>query len=547
MERSEGKRAVRARFVAGLAVLLLAVGSGVSAAEYPRKVAIAPFAVLTSQEELQKIAPLFPRLLSSRLMALSGAEVLLLPAGEASPGEAAKKSGYSLLLTGSVAKLGAGYSIDVTATDLSGGKTAGAFFASAETIDAIIPRLGDLAADISEKLFGVQPAVRPTAPVAAQPQAGVPAVQGPASTVPVLPQAAVPGPQPVFPPAGPVTPGQGWDPSSLAKIGQSDKIVDELYGVVAGDTDAEGNGDVIAWGRTVLYFYRVKGAEVLPFTRITKELSHHFLGVAAVDIDGDGGKELLVMDLVGDDLESFILKKQDGVYREVAEKIPYFLAVLPDWQGKPVVVGQHAGFDAPFQGKIYRMTWDGKTLVPGDPLPADTSISPLSQGVLGLSSAKIGDGWKLIYTDETSRLRVLDSTGKSEFKSKSQYGLPFDFFEWGPYQPLEGKRKPFYLRRAVRAVSGEGRTWVLVPTAKSGLLSAVLQSYDENRVVLMRWDGGEFVEKATSAKSDRFHSGADFLSSSALRKGSKVIVSVIEQPGSAFKEKVSRLVLFGIE
>src|SRR3990170_1330541 len=154
------KRALR--FRAGLAVaVLLAFAAAAWAAEYPRRIAIAPFAVLGPQEEIRQTVDILPRLISSRLMALAGAEVLLLSPADKPAGDAAKKAGQTLLLNGSVAKLGAGYSIDVTVSDLSNGQTAGAFFVAAATVDEIIPRLADLDSDISEKIFGVKTALRP--------------------------------------------------------------------------------------------------------------------------------------------------------------------------------------------------------------------------------------------------------------------------------------------------------------------------------------------------------------------------------------------------
>jgi len=549
MGRGEGNRTVRAWLAAGLSGLLLALFAGVSAAEFPRKVAIAPFAVLTSQEDLHKIAPLLPRLLSSRLMALSGAEVLILPAGAASPREAAGKSGYPLLLTGSVAQLGAGFSIDLTAEDLAGGGQAGAFFAAAETIDAIIPRLGDLAAEVSEKLFGVKTAVRSYPLPAVQPQAGIPAVQTPASAVPATPQAAaaVPQavPQPV--PAAPSTPEQEWVPSSLEKIGQSDKIPDELYGVVAGEVDADGNGEVIAWGRNVLYIYRVKGDEIVPFTRITKEISFHFLNVDAADIDGDGRKELLVTALEVDTLVSYVLKKEGDVYLEVGERSPYFLAVLRDRQGKKTVVGQYRGIDAPTRGKLAAMAWDGKTFREAGPLAANTDIKPLNQGILGLASATLDNAWKLLYTDDENYLRVLDEGGKTEYKSKEKYGAGLDLFQWGPIRPLEGSRLQIFLRKPARVLEGPGgRPFVLIAGVEKVTLN-LAGYFESTRLVLLQWEGDEFVEKAATKKSDHFFSGADLLSASGLRRGGRVISSVIEQQGSAFKEKVSRILLFRAE
>ena len=166
-------RKIASRFRSGSVVaLLLALSCAASAADFPRRVAIAPFTLLGPREEIRQTVDILPQLISSRLMALAGADVLLLPPGEKSAEEAAKGAGLPLLMKGSVTKLGAGYSIDVNVTDLATGRIAGAFFAVAATEDEIIPRLADLAADISDKMFGVKAAVQYyPAPQAAPPPA----------------------------------------------------------------------------------------------------------------------------------------------------------------------------------------------------------------------------------------------------------------------------------------------------------------------------------------------------------------------------------------
>ncbi len=539
---------------AGAALLVLSILATLrtaSSAEYPRRIAIAPFANLTAQEETRPVVSVLPRLLSTRLMALAGAEVVLLPPGDKSPEEAAKEARAPLLLQGTVSKLGKGYSIDTTVTDLSSGKSAGAFFAAASTEDDIIPQLGVMAGEISEKVFGV----RLPAPVAApQPPPGRPA-PGPATgPAPPAPAALAAAPQASAPGAAPAVPGpaaglaEGWTPSSIKKVSQSDKIADELYGVVAGDTDEAGNGEVIAYGAATIYVYRVKGNEILPYTRVTRSRQHHFLSVDAVDLDGDGKKEILVTDLVGDRIESFVLKRKGDAYEEAAGNIHYYLVVLPDWAGKPAVVGQSPGADAPFQGKFILLRWDGKGFAGGEALPHNTNILPLANGVIGLSSARFGKEWRLIYTDDASRLRLVDATGKSEFKSRNSYGMGIDAFEWGPYDRMEGKRKQYALRKAPRlAGTGEDGPLIVVHEVKKGLLNVTTGSYESTRLVLLKWEGGEFQEKAAAPFSDYFVSGADVLSSSGLRKGGRVVASVIEQFGSAFKDRTSRLSLFQAE
>jgi len=542
-----------ARAVLGAVLLLSCVPASpvpASAAGYSRRIAIAPFASMT-KEEIGATVSVLPRLLASRLMALAGADVVLLPAGGKAPEEAAKEAKVPLLLQGTVSKLGKGYSVDTTVTDLETGKTAGAFFAVAATEDDIIAQLGVLSGEIAEKLFGVQGAIRataPPAPVAALPApsmvpapSGIPSIGG-------APVAATQVPASVPPPAAPApsTPAEGWAPSSLKKVGQSDKIADELYGVTALGGGPEGEGEVVAWGSNILYFYRVKGAEVLPLSRITKERMLHFLNVDAADIDGDGVKELLATCLVGEQIRSFVYRKGKDAYSEAAWDIPYFFAVVIDAQGKRVVVGQNRGIDLPFRGKLYRMTWDGKTLKEGEAFPADTNIKPLNQGILGLSAAKFGGEWQWVYTDEESHLRVVDPAGKTVFRSKEKYGAGIDLFEWGPYDRLEGKRPQFFLRKAARVSEGAGeKPILLISEVDKGILN-LARSWDKTRLVLLQWEDGGFTEKAGTKMEGRYSSGADFLSL-PLRRGGGIIASVIEQEGSAYKDKISRLVLYRAE
>jgi hypothetical protein len=381
---SGGKEIRRTGMACALVMCAIAIlpSTGISA-EYPRRIAIAPFVSL-AKEDIQQTVSVLPRLLSSRLMALAGADVILLPPGEKSPAEAAKSAGFPLLAQGTVAKLGKGFSIDVTVTDPASGKAAGAFFAAANTEDDIIQQLGILAGEISEKLFGVKAAARAASPQpvpAAQPPASYPAVP-----LPVAPAAgAPPAPAPVAPGTAALQDsGKEWIPSSLKKIAESGMIADELHGIVAGDVDSERNGEVIAYGKKGIYRYRVNGVELLPKSRILEGLPGQILNVEAVDLDLDGTKEIVVTGLDGENLRSSVWKKKGDVYEKIGDRIPYFLVLLPDWQGRKVVAGQQAGSDTPFQGKMYEMSWNGKTLSAGKALPPDVLRAPLSAGILGL-------------------------------------------------------------------------------------------------------------------------------------------------------------------
>ncbi len=546
------------RAVPGMALLallflcVLAQPLPASAAGYSRRIAIAPFTSLT-KEDIGATVSVLPRLLASRLMALAGADVVLLPVGGEAPDAEAKEAKVPLLLNGMVSRLGKGYSIDTTVTDLETGKPAGAFFAVAATEDDIIAQLGVLSGEIAEKLFGVQGAIRamaPPAPIAASPApatgpspAGIPSIGGGLGVSASVPAVAAPTPAPVA-----AMPAEGWSPSAIKKVGQSDKIADEISGVVAGDVDADGNGEVLTWGRNTIYVYRVKGNEILPYTRISRSVQNHFLNVEAIDLDGDGKKDLVVTNLQGDRLTSFVLLRKGDGFVETSGATPYHLAVLREWNGKNILAGQSKGFSDPFQGKIHAMKWDGKSLSEGEVLPLDTAILPVSSGgVYSLAPWASGKDGRWLYIDVEESLRILDSRGKSAYKSKEKYGAA-DAFEYGEINRQDGRYPAVPLRRSPRAVAGtNGEPFVVVTEVQRGILQNMTGAIRSSRIVILQEDGSGFAERAASPKSDFFYSGVDLLPTEGLRRGGRIIASMIEQFGSAFKDKVSRLMLLQVE
>ena len=292
----------------------------------------------------------------------------------------------------------------------------------------------------------------------------------------------------------------------------------------------------------------MKGSDVLPYTRISRSIQNHFLNVDAIDLDGDGKKDLVVTNLEADRVTSFVLLRRGDGFVEGPGTFPYHLVVLREWNGKTLVAGQRQGFSEPFQGKIHAMKWDGKSLSEGEVLPLDTAILPVSGGgVYSLSPWPSAKDGRWLYVDVEGKLRVLDAGGKSVYKSKDNFG-PVDGFEYGERDRLEGRYPMFPLRRSPRAVAGSGgESLVVVTEIRKGALTKLMGTIESSRVVMLQWDGGGFIERAASPKSDFFYTGVDLLQTGGLRRGGRIIASMIEQSGSAFKDRMSRLELLQVE
>ena len=248
-------------------------------------------------------------------------------------------------------------------------------------------------------------------------------------------------------------------------------------------------------------------------------------------------------------MTSFVLLRKGDGFVETPAATRYHLVVLRDWNGKNVVAGQRQGMNEAFQGKIYTMKWDGKSLSEGERLPLDTAILHVSAGgVYSLAtwtSAKEA-GW--LYVDVEEKLRILDVGGKSAYKSKEKFAGAADRFEYGEYSQSDGRYPAMPLRHSPRVVAGpKGERFVVVTEVQRGILQNMMGAVSSSKIVILQADGSGFSERVASPKSDFFYSGVDLLQTEGLRRGGRIIASVIEQSGSVFTDRASRLVLFRVE
>ena len=534
MGNRTGKIIRRAGLACLLFIICLALAPSARTAEYPRRIAIAPF-VSVSREDIQQTVSVLPRLLMSRLMAVAGAEVVLLPAGGKPPIEQAKGAGLPLLMQGTVTRVGKGYSIDVTATEVASGKLAGAFFASAATEDEIIPELGALSGDIVEKLFGIKAAPKTVTAAPAPPSpAALPSAA--AATAALAPGAPAPTPAP---PTGP------WEPRSIVQVAVSDKIPDEIYKISSGDVDGDGSEEVAAIGSRKLWVYKVTGDQVLPFRKMERSLSHLFLNVEMADIDGDGRAEIVVTNLVGNRLQTFVLKYKGEAIEQVALDIPYYVISIEDGKGKRRLAGQRMGVSEPFSGKVVYLKWNGKTLVPDGNVPV-----AVDKGIFGLAAFPGDAENRFLYIDAEEHIRLLDSKGKTRYKSKEYYSGALHSFISGPETRSNvGVERQYIRGRIVPAVSEGAATVFLVRQAKGNVLFKGTKTFEWSRLVFLSWAGDGFSERAASERIDNLMTDFAVLGGKA-GPGARVAVPVIESSsfmGSMTSDPVSRIRLYRID
>jgi hypothetical protein len=266
------------------------------------------------------------------------------------------------------------------------------------------------------------------------------------------------------------------------------------------------------------------------------------MNVEAADVDGDGRAEIVVTDLVGDRLNSFVMKYKGEVLEAVATDIPYYVTSLEDGKRNRRLIGQARGVTDPFTGKVYFLKWDGKTLVPDGDVPVK-----LSGGIFGLAAFPGDAENRFLYIDGDEHLGLIDPKGKTVYKTKEYYGGAVHLFTWGTETRSNTGPDRHYIRGRITPVSRDGKSTIfLVRQAKGNVLFKEVRTFEWSRLVYLSWSEDGFAEKGASDRIDNLMTDFAILGGRP-GPGSRVAVPVIESNVSFSTGPVSRIQLYRMD
>ncbi len=514
-------RRIQILLAAAVFFLVLSAGSVLATSA---KVAILPFDGI-SQEDISFILKAVPRLLKSRIQALTGEEVLL------TEREGLEKLAPDYVVTGTVTKLGGAYSVDVVVSDSSGKKVAGSFV-TAKDENGIISGLDSLAADLVGKI----PAFAVRAPAKAE----YAKEERPAGA------AALPLPGREISSASPAA-AEGKTEDEFRSIKRL-KILGELPGeiirVAAGEADGDGKVEVAFSSVNRLFIYRFDGEELRRIYFMDREKGAEILNLNFFDLEGDGKEELIVTEKSGDFLQSFILAWRDGRFRVIAKKLPYYFNVLDDFRGKRVLAGQRMGFGTAYVDRAHVLSWNGSGFEEKEKIKMPES-GEFTAGIINVNALRFKGEQRLVWLDEYEKLKVFDLNGKLLFKSKEAYsGALLSFIIPSEPLKLEGHTNFYVKGRVVKVGEKQGLPLLLVRFAPEPALIKSVRKFDWSKLEVLEWDGISFVEKASSEKvSDLM---TDF---AVMDVGEKkyIVAPVVETTTFGTVAETSKLLLFILE
>ena len=547
------------RWVAGLLFLIVSVQP--LWAKDRNTVAVLPFSI-HSAENIDYVRQGIGDMLASRISVnekidVIGKDSVLAALQETAGRELALADAYALgkklnadfVVWGSVTKIGNSLSIDGKLVDIATSKTAVNLFAQCPTMDEVIPKINDFAQRIDTHILGGLPQAsespsvpkeiivsRQSSPQATREAEIISGMRGgrkgtyTSSINPDFINAAQPLDRKTF-----------W---------KSQQLSYEFRGMDIGDVNGDGLNETIMIDENNILIYQKKGNEFRLIQQIPGKSYDHYISLDVADINANGIKEIIVSSYNGQQVDSFIIEFRNGKFVTIASGLPFFMRVIDNASGIPLILGQRRGMDKPFDPPIYEIVWQNGEYREGQKMriPQGLSVYGLTLDKLGSSGAErivtLNDYDYICIYEQTdkplSKVAIVGGSDEFIWKSEDVFGGSNTIIESmkgsnvnsdDPYNYInlriltydtnkDGKREIIL----VKNLSSSGRTFQRVKLFTSA------EVYD------LEWDGMGMVENWRTKKINGYV--ADYQFKDIDNDGeNEVVLALVLSVGGSLRER----------
>ena len=122
----------------------------------------------------------------------------------------------------------------------------------------------------------------------------------------------------------------------------------EFRGMDIGDVNGDGLNETVMIDPNNIFIYQKKGNEFKLIQQIPGKSYDNYVSLDVADINGNGIKEIIVSSYTGQQVDSFIIEFRNGKFVTIASGLPWFMRVIDNASGIPLLLGQRRGMDKPF-------------------------------------------------------------------------------------------------------------------------------------------------------------------------------------------------------
>jgi TolB-like protein len=389
-------------------------------AKEKNSVAVLPFSV-HSAENIDYVRRGIGDMLSSRISVSEKIEVVspdavLTALKETGGKELAMNDIYSLgkklnadfVVWGSITKIGNSLSIDGKLVDISAHKEALTIVTQIQNMDEVIPKITDFAQKIEAHILG---APSPTAGSLPAPKEIVASSQPPTQTVreAEIISGMKSSKKGTF--TASINPDfiNAAQPIDSKSFWKSQQFSNEFKGMDIGDVNGDGLNETVIIDSHTVFIYQKKGSEFKLIQQITGKSYENYISVDVADINGNGIKEIIVSNYNRGIVDSFIIEFRNGKFVTIASNLRWFMRVIDNASGIPLLLGQRRGVEQPFDTPIYEIRWQGEEYREGQKMRIPEGLS-----VYGLTLDKLGSSGmdKVIVLNQDDYLNIYEQTDK---------------------------------------------------------------------------------------------------------------------------------------
>jgi len=547
------------RWVAGLLFLIVSVQP--LWAKDRNTVAVLPFSI-HSAENIDYVRQGIGDMLASRISVnekidVIGKDSVLAALQEAAGRELALADAYALgkklnadfVVWGSVTKIGNSLSIDGKLVDIATSKTAVNLFAQCPTMDEVIPKINDFAQRIDTHILGGLPQAsespsvpkeiivsRQPSPQATREAEIISGMRGgrkgtyTSSINPDFINAAQPLDRKTF-----------W---------KSQQLSYEFRGMDIGDVNGDGLNETIMIDPHGVLIYQKKGSEFNLIQRIPGKSYDYYVSLDVADINANGIKEIIVSSYNGQQVDSFIIEFRNGKFVTIASGLPFFMRVIDNASGIPLLLGQRRGLDKPFEPPIYEIVWQNGEYREGRKMriPQGLSVYGLTLDKLGSSGAErivtLNDYDYICIYEQTdkplSKVAIVGGSDEFIWKSEDVFGGSNTIIESmkGSNVNTDDPYNYINLRILAYDTNKDGKREIIIVKnlSSSGRTFQRVKLFTSAEVYDLEWDGMGMVENWRTKKINGYV--ADYQFKDIDNDGeNEVVLALVLSVGGSLRER----------
>lgn len=427
-----------------------------------------------------------------------------------------KKLNADFVVWGSITKIGSNLNIDGKMADIASGKQALAVFAQCPSMDDVIPKINDFASKIETHILGTPAQAVASTPTAREIIVSRQPAPQTAREAEII-SGMRGGKKGTF--TSSINPDfiNAEQPLNRETFWKSPQYPSAFRGIDIGDVNGDGLKETVLIDTNTILIYQRKGQDFQLIQKIVDKSYDNYLSLDVADINKNGIMEIIVTNYVNGQVRSFVIEFKDGKFTPIATSLPWFLRVIDDGSGTPILIGQRRGTTKPFDTPIHQIVWQNGQYQEGQRMKIPEGLA-----VYGLTMIKVGgsgseriaslneDDYLCLFQPTEKPLdKVVIMGGSDEFIWKSEdvfggsstYIDPLAAADTEKSEDINEKRY-INLRIVNYDTNGDGKKEIIIVknASSANRLFQNMRLFSSAEVYNLEWDGMGMVENWRTKK-----------------------------------------------